>query len=624
MRNHHHPKVLLLQNRIATYRKEVYEEIAKSVDLTVGYTDKDELNGSGGFRRIQLTSWRIKSVLIQKPGFFKFCSNYDVVIFVGDMHNLSFCLLPFLPGNFKSIAWTIGFRASYSRPFNIQRKHDALDWVYGKLLSACDACVFYTEQSVEFWKGAIDRNKIFVAHNTVHTVPQDVCAEKKKNILFVGTLYKGKGVEQIIKAYANIRKSSNPLLPLIIVGDGPERSRLEKLTSDLSLDDVVKFHGAIYDELKLAKIFENALVCISPTQAGLSVLKSMGYGTPFATMENSITGGEILNIKPGQNGFLFKRNDDLECFIRNAPKNRDNLVKMGVAAKEYYLNNATTEIQAKGVVDAINYVLSIRRKSSSSFRGIIRHFALSTLGFFSRLRPGVYILNGHITSHGRPDPEVFAKLLSDLQKRGIKFLNFDDAIQRIHRHEIPAEPCVAFSFDDGLEEHASIIAPTLEQFGITGGFFVTPGFIDGDDDYIQNFSNHVVKTPGKRPATWTAIQRLSERGHTIGAHTMNHISLNCEDSEKLEYEIGKCKEIIEDKCGRCDCFAIPYWQNNQFGEKARQIAKRNYKYIFTQDKADCVNYFSPENQAMTRRHFEPTWPVEHILYFLGKGKVYND
>lgn len=67
---------------------------------------------------------------------------------------------------------------------------------------------------------------------------------------------------------------------LRIVGAGSEREVLEQYVKDNGLQDNVAFHGAIYDEKEILKIFQQSLLCFSPTQAGLSVPKSMGYGVP--------------------------------------------------------------------------------------------------------------------------------------------------------------------------------------------------------------------------------------------------------------------------------------------------------------------------------------------------------
>lgn len=356
MKNQNTPKVLLIENRITTYRREVYEAIAKQVNLTVAYSDKDELQGEGTFTRIPLKFWKIGTVRIHSPSLYRYIQGFNATIFDPDLHNPIIWTLPFLKRKCKLITWSIGFRASYSRPYDTNRAHNLLDLLYKETLKRCDANLFYMACAKNFWRKELDNSKVFIAHNTVHVLPLEENHTIKNSILFIGTLYKKKGVEKILTALANTQnKSSN--LQLDIIGDGPERKNLESMAKALKIENCVKFHGAIYNEATLRDLFSQALVCISPNQAGLSVLKSMGYGVPFATMHDAITGGEIFNITNKENGFLFDSENELQEFIEKIPQNRAALINAGIAAKKYYFSNATTEIQANGVIDALNFAL---------------------------------------------------------------------------------------------------------------------------------------------------------------------------------------------------------------------------------------------------------------------------
>lgn len=88
----------------------------------------------------------------------------------------------------------------------------------------------------------------------------------------------------------------------------------------------------------------------------------MGYGVPFVTRRNAITGGEILNIQDGINGILYDKYEDLVDIINDVIIHKDKYLEMGKNAYVYYQKNATPEIMANGVIDALDYVFNDNHK----------------------------------------------------------------------------------------------------------------------------------------------------------------------------------------------------------------------------------------------------------------------
>lgn len=352
-----HPKVLILQNEISAYSVPVYNAIAEHYDLTLGYYLKDKSNIECYFKKMRLARTKIGPFIFLK-GLRKFASMFEIVCIIPNMRNLNYCMLPFLPHKYKLVNWSIGFRASYTHPYVVDRKHVFADNIFLQILSHCDATIFYMEKAKEFWRGTtLDMSRVFVAPNTTQVVPIEIKPEIKKDFLFVGTLYKGKGLDLLLDAYRQVVEKQNPENKLHIVGDGFERKALEDYVTKHNLTENVIFHGAIYDENVLADCFAHALLCISPTQGGLSVPKSMGYGVPFVTRKDAITGGEIYHITPEVNGIMYEKDEDLKFIISDACENPVKYIEMGKKAKEYYDNHATIRHMAQGAMDAFDFVL---------------------------------------------------------------------------------------------------------------------------------------------------------------------------------------------------------------------------------------------------------------------------
>jgi len=351
-------KVLFLQEVIPSYRIPVLREINKHVDLTVGFINPIKDLEFDTLRTIQLSAKKIGGIFFLKKGFFRLCKEFDIVIVLIDLHFVSFCALPFVKRKYKVIGWTLGFRASYARRYEVNRKKSIIDRIYGSVLKKCDALIFYMDAPISFWGDILKREKIFVAHNTVEVSYENIIKNcKKDRLLFVGSLYEEKKVFELVECFLKAKNLSQGELnlKLEIVGEGPEHKLLDTYIKENNQQEYIFLLGPVFDEVELAKFFSRALLCISPDQAGLSVLKSMGYGVPFVTRTNAITGGERLNIEDRVNGILYSTPEELMATILDASKNPDKYLSMGIRAREYYENNASIELMAKGIIDAIHY-----------------------------------------------------------------------------------------------------------------------------------------------------------------------------------------------------------------------------------------------------------------------------
>lgn len=103
---------------------------------------------------------------------------------------------------------------------------------------------------------------------------------KGKSVMFVGNLISRKGVDVLIEAFKGIPDSK-----LTIVGDGPERSRLEKLASGLNVDFVGRLEP---DEIR-QYMADYAKVLVLPAVAGEGMpnvlLEAMSIGVPVVASD---------------------------------------------------------------------------------------------------------------------------------------------------------------------------------------------------------------------------------------------------------------------------------------------------------------------------------------------------
>ena len=111
-------------------------------------------------------------------------------------------------------------------------------------------------------------------------------------LLFVGRLIERKGVHLLIEAVAGLA-AGQPTPTLTIVGDGPERQRLEAMTRRLGLSDRIAFRGQLGREA-LAAAYRDAAILVLPAVTDAMpnvVLEAMASGLAIVTTR---TGGAEL------------------------------------------------------------------------------------------------------------------------------------------------------------------------------------------------------------------------------------------------------------------------------------------------------------------------------------------
>lgn len=350
------PKVIILYNKIFHYRVPIWNLLAEKCDLTVTYSQGDGKAPKGmecKFNIIHLPAWSFgKRIIIQKANIRKLVRQYDVVIAYGNISWLKFSTLPWF-NKAKVIYHTLGVSADYNKGFDIHQKWDR---VRSFFYSKASALVFYTTYPFEKYKRlGIPGQKMFEAPNTVEVHPIEEETDKD-SILFIGTLYRQKGLQALLDAYLKLRNLGS-LPQLRIIGKGPDSELIRRWIADNNMERVIQMKGAIYDIDEKAKYFSKAYACISPQQAGLSVLESMGYGVPFVTSKNAITGGELLNIHHGTDGVVMDTEEQLSDIIRDISENPGKYIKMGHEAQKFYNDNRTPQHMADGIWNAIKYSL---------------------------------------------------------------------------------------------------------------------------------------------------------------------------------------------------------------------------------------------------------------------------
>lgn len=164
----------------------------------------------------------------------------------------------------------------------------------------------------------VDKEKIQVIYNAIDFLPTPTSngaemriklglAPANKLIVTAGRLAPWKGFDGLIDALADLRLVS-PHLKLLIIGDGPDKQRLENIRDKHNLGQAVIFVGRVPLD-KIFKYYQAADVFVLNSQyEGLShvLLEVLSLGKPIVA---SSCGGNPEVIENEKNGLLVEYNN---------------------------------------------------------------------------------------------------------------------------------------------------------------------------------------------------------------------------------------------------------------------------------------------------------------------------
>jgi glycosyltransferase involved in cell wall biosynthesis len=196
------------------------------------------------------------------------------------------------------------------------------------------------------------RQKISVLNNAYFQPVYDGCADARSYILYVGRLVEHKGVDVLIRAVADLA------IPVLIVGDGPERPKLEALSKRLNAKSV-EFLG-FQPMAEANKLYAGAMLAVIPSRwyenGPLVILEAYAHGTPVVGAD---IGAIPEFIEEGKTGYLFETNNphSLRQVLRRALSDPDELRRMGEIAHRLVRERYSPELYAQKLESILESVL---------------------------------------------------------------------------------------------------------------------------------------------------------------------------------------------------------------------------------------------------------------------------
>lgn len=182
---------------------------------------------------------------------------------------------------------------------------------------------------------------IFEPESSAAAIAKEFSVQRGENII-IGTtanLRKWKRIDYLLSACA---KLSNVNYQLLIVGNGPDRDRLESMVLDLGIRDKVIFTGMqkkIGDFLQLMDVF--VLPSDSGESFGNSVVEAMAQGIPSIVMVDG--GGLPEHINHDETGYIANSESDLFDHLDRLVQSEDTRSRLGDNARNSIRTKYTLE-----------------------------------------------------------------------------------------------------------------------------------------------------------------------------------------------------------------------------------------------------------------------------------------
>lgn len=207
------------------------------------------------------------------------------------------------------------------------------DAFQGSFLSVYDKVLAISNTTKRYWQKYYTKTiKVISTGVDSNRFKPKVFGGGNKNetrVLYIGRLIKRKNVDQIIFAIKDLRKRYN--IKLTIVGDGPERKYLEKI----SQGEIIDFIGEVKDP---ENYFIRSDIFVSPSEFGEglqgAVLEAMSCGLVVVASDTKVNRKLLENergflIGSGENDILQKIKLAMICDRR----------KIGRNARKYVVSN---------------------------------------------------------------------------------------------------------------------------------------------------------------------------------------------------------------------------------------------------------------------------------------------
>jgi phosphatidylinositol alpha-1,6-mannosyltransferase len=182
----------------------------------------------------------------------------------------------------------------------------------------------------------------------------------RPTLLTVSRLVSRKGIDTVLQALPGL-VTTYPDLRYQIVGDGPDRARLEKLAVHLGLEGVVQFTGRVSDA-ELLHHYQQSTLFVMPAREEKAAASMEGFGIVYLEAAAcglpviaGRSGGAVEAVQNGVTGFLVTPDDvpGLQDRLRLLLATPDQARQMGAAGRRWVETKMNWDRAAQQLLDIL-------------------------------------------------------------------------------------------------------------------------------------------------------------------------------------------------------------------------------------------------------------------------------
>ncbi len=198
----------------------------------------------------------------------------------------------------------------------------------------------------------------FVDHEAYQPAPCQILENPRPRaitLVHVSNFRPVKRIDDLVYSMCIITKKE-PNAQLILVGDGPERHRIERLIDRLDLRKNILVTGYRSDVAERINCADALVLCSETENAPLTILEGMSCGLPIIATN---VGGIPEQVQDGENGFLVpvKHPEEIAEAALKLSADENLLARMGENARKTVMKRYTKDIVLKQYVDVYEGIL---------------------------------------------------------------------------------------------------------------------------------------------------------------------------------------------------------------------------------------------------------------------------